>query len=62
MKAAFDALKHFFVGASYSVFAVGCVLAVVSDEFSYATFFASFLFAVLLLILGWVSALAGRGL
>ncbi len=62
MKEAFDVLKHFFVGAGYSVFAVGCVLAVISEDFAYLTFFASFIFALLLLTLGWICALAGRDL
>ncbi len=62
MKEAFEVLKHFFVGAAYSVFAVGCVLAVVSEDVTYLMFFASFIFALFLLILGWVCAMAGRGL
>ena len=61
MNEAFRVLKDFFVGAAYSVFAVGCVLAVVSENVSYYTFFATFIFAVLLLILGWVCAMASKG-
>jgi hypothetical protein len=62
MREAFDIVKNFFLGAAYTVFAVGCVLAVLSAEFNYLTFFASFIFALLLLILSWASAMAGRGL
>ena len=31
MKEAFETLREFFVGAGYSVFAAGCVLAFLSD-------------------------------
>jgi hypothetical protein len=62
MREAFDILKHFFIGAAYSVFAVGCVLAVVSEEVSYFSFFGAFVFAFFLLIFAWAIAIAGRGL
>jgi hypothetical protein len=62
MKEAFETLREFFVGAGYSVFAAGCVLAVLSDQFSYLTFSSAFVFSLLLIILGWVTAMAGRGL
>jgi hypothetical protein len=62
VKEAFDVLTQFFVGAAYSVFAVGCVLAVISDDVAYLTVVAAFIFSTLLLILGWVCAMAGRGL
>jgi hypothetical protein len=60
MKEAFEALKQFFVGAAYSVFAVGCVLAIMSDAVTYFTFFAALIFSTLLLILSWVCAMAER--
>ena len=62
MREAFAALREFFVGASYSVFAAGCVLAILSETVSYLTIVAAFIFALLLLILAWVCAMAGRGL
>ena len=62
MREAFSALRDFFIGASYTVFAVGCVLAVLTDQTTYLTFFVSFISGILLLMLGWVRALAGRGL
>jgi hypothetical protein len=49
MKEAFAALREFFVGASYSVFAAGCVLAVLSDQVTYFTVVSAFVFALLLL-------------
>ena len=60
MAEAFEILKQFFVGASYSVFAVGCVLAIVSDQVNYLTFFTSFMFALFFLIFSWVCAMAAR--
>jgi hypothetical protein len=62
MKEAFDIIQNFFLGKAYTVFAVGCMLAVLYAEFSHPTFFAAFIFALLLLILSWASAMAGRGL
>ena len=58
MKEAFSTLREFFVGASYSVFAAGCVLAVLTETVSYLTVVAAFIFALLLLILAWISAQA----
>ena len=60
MNEASDLLKQFFVGAAYSVFAVGCALAVLSESVTYATFLAAFVFSILLLILSWVCAMAER--
>jgi hypothetical protein len=62
MKEAFQALREFFVGAGYSVFAAGCVLAVLSEQVSYLTIAAAFIFSLLLIILGWMAAVAGRNL
>lgn len=62
MREAFTALREFFVGAGYSVFAAGCVLAVLSDQVSYLTVVSAFVFSLLLITLGWVSAMAGRNL
>lgn len=62
MKEAFDLLKSFFLGASYSVIAVGCALAVLSVNVSYLSVIAAFVFAILLFILSWLSAMAERGL
>jgi hypothetical protein len=61
MNEAFDLLKQFFLGAAYSVFAVGCALAVIAEGVTYATFFAALILATLLLILSWVCAMAERG-
>jgi hypothetical protein len=62
MKEAFETLREFFVGAGYSVFAAGCVLAVLSDQVSYLTIISASIFSLLLITLGWVSAMAGRDL
>ena len=62
MNEAFDLLKQFFLGAAYSVFAVGCALAVLSESVTYAAFFAALIFATLLLKLSWVCAMAARGI
>jgi len=62
MKEAFETLREFFVGAGYSVFAAGCVLAVLSDQVSYLTIISAFIFSILLITLSWVSAMAGRNL
>jgi hypothetical protein len=61
MDEAFEVLKQFFVGAAYSVFAVGCALAVISESVTYTTFFAALISATLLLILSWLCAIAERG-
>ena len=39
-----------------------CVLAVLSDQVSYLTIISAFIFSLLLITLGWVSAMAGRNL
>jgi hypothetical protein len=52
MKEAFETLREFFVGAGYSVFAAGCVLAVLSDQVSYLTVISAFIFSLLLITLG----------
>ena len=62
MKEAFETLYEFFVDAGYSVFAAGCVLAVLSDQVSYLTIISAFIFSLLLITLSWVSAMAGRNL
>ena len=60
MDEAFQVLRQFFVGASYSVFAVGCALAVISGDLTYYSFVGAFIFALLLLISAWIAALAER--
>jgi len=60
MNEAFSALRDFFVGAAYTVFAAGCVLTVVANQVTYFAFVIALIFAVALLTFAWICAMAGR--
>jgi hypothetical protein len=58
MKELFEVLQQFFVGAAYTIFAVGCVLWFTWPGANYYTFMVSLIMATLFLILSLVSTLA----